>query len=70
MASYLVFARREYEEPLSLEGEVEAEDDAAAARTADEQFGDGFIEVRLVPEPAVRWVIARKRRSPEGGGDG
>ena len=58
MARYLIFARDRYEEPLELHGELEADDDAAAGRSATDQLGGGdWIEVQLVPEEAIRWVV-------------
>ena len=57
MSRYLVFARERYEEPLELHGDLEADgDDAArAAAPADEQF----IEIQLVLDDAIRWVVRR-----------
>jgi len=57
MSRYLVFARERYEEPLELRGDVEAADDDAAreAAPADERF----IEIQLVPDDAIRWVVRR-----------
>ena len=57
MSRYLVFARERYEEPLELQGDVEAADDDAAreAAPADERF----IEIQLVPDDAIRWVVRR-----------
>jgi hypothetical protein len=57
VSRYLVFARERYEEPLELHGDVEAADDDAAreAAPADERF----IEIQLVPDDAIRWVVRR-----------
>jgi hypothetical protein len=49
-------ARREYDQPVSRHGVVEAEDAEAAAEAARERFADR-LEVRLVPEDAVRWIV-------------
>lgn len=60
MARYLIFARRRYEDPLELEGDLEAADDEAASTSALPSLGgDGWIEVRLLPADAARWVIRR-----------
>jgi 1,2-phenylacetyl-CoA epoxidase PaaB subunit len=57
MPRYLIFARTRYEDPLALEGDLEAQDAQDAARAARAEFGQGSVEVQLVPEDAVRWVI-------------
>jgi hypothetical protein len=53
---FFVFARREYDQPVSRQGVVEARDGDAAAGAARERFGD-WLEVRLVPEDSVRWIV-------------
>jgi hypothetical protein len=57
MSRYLVFARERYEEPLELHGDLEADgDDAARAAAPDDAK---FIEIQLVPDDAIRWVVRR-----------
>jgi len=57
MSRYLVFARERYEEPLELQGDLEADgDDAARAAAPDDAR---FIEIQLVPDDAIRWVVRR-----------
>jgi hypothetical protein len=65
MARYLIFARDRYEEPLELRGTLDAEDDDAAAAAAAGELGDDgrWIEIQLVPEAAVRWVVRPARAS-------
>jgi hypothetical protein len=53
---FLVFARTEYEKPVSRQGVVEAADADAAAEATRERFGDA-LEVRLVPEDSVQWIV-------------
>jgi 1,2-phenylacetyl-CoA epoxidase PaaB subunit len=53
---YFVFARRDYDQPVSRQGVVEAPDPDAAAARARERYGD-WLEVRLVPESSVRWIV-------------
>jgi hypothetical protein len=53
---YMIFARREYDQPVARRGGVEAESVDAAAAEARERFGD-WLEVRLVPEESVRWIV-------------
>ena len=57
MSRYLVFARSRYEEPLELHGELEADGDEAAAAAAPDDAE--LIEIQLVPEDAIRWVVQR-----------
>ena len=57
MSRYLVFARERYEEPLELHGDLEADGDDAAREAAPSDAK--FIEVQLVPDDAIRWVVRR-----------
>jgi hypothetical protein len=57
VSRYLVFARERYDEPLELHGDLEADgDDAARAAAPDDER---FIEIQLVPDEAIRWVVQR-----------
>jgi hypothetical protein len=62
---YRVFARAEYAEPLELKGSLRAAGDADAADRALRRFGRDWVELVLLPERAIHWVL----RS-EGSGDG
>lgn len=53
---YFVFARRQYDQPVARRGVVEADDPDAATAHARERFGD-WLEVRLVPEASVQWIV-------------
>jgi hypothetical protein len=57
VSRYLVFARKRYEEPLELHSELDADDDEAAASAAPHD--SELIEIQLVPEEAIRWVVQR-----------
>ena len=57
MSRYLVFARAEYAEPLELQGDLEAPDDDAAKQAAPDD--PRFIEIQLVPDDEIRWVVRR-----------
>ena len=57
MERYRVLGRTAYADPLEHQGTLEAADDAAAARAALERFGDRWVELVLVPERAVHWVV-------------
>jgi hypothetical protein len=56
MANYLVFARTEYAEPLEHKGDLEAADDEAR-ELAVERFGEEWLELTLVPEREIHWVL-------------
>jgi hypothetical protein len=53
---WFVFARREYDQPVARRAAIDAGDVDAATALARERFGD-WLEVRLVPEESVRWII-------------
>uniref|UniRef100_A0A7C5REC6 Uncharacterized protein n=1 Tax=Thermus caliditerrae TaxID=1330700 RepID=A0A7C5REC6_9DEIN len=54
---YMVFARKEYAEPLRFQGTWEGPNDPEAVF---QHFGREWIEVVLIPQSAVRWVIRAK----------
>lgn len=58
---YLVFARKEYQQPLECLGEAAIESESAAQdelmRITRERFGEGWIEMVAVPESAVVRII-------------
>jgi hypothetical protein len=54
---YRVLGRTAYAEPLEHQGMVEAADDGGAAEAALDRFGDRWVELVLVPERAVHWVV-------------
>ncbi len=56
MGKYLVFARTEYDEPLEHRGDIEAENGEEAGKVALERFGDGWLEMSLVPEGKIYWA--------------
>ena len=51
MTTYLVFGRSEYSEPLRQLGTLETPE------RAREEFGADVIELSLVPEAELVWVI-------------
>jgi hypothetical protein len=54
---WLVFGRREYAEPLRQQGVVEAEQVTVASKVAAETYGLDWVELSLVPERSIRWVM-------------
>jgi hypothetical protein len=64
---WMVFGRREYAEPLRQQGVVEAAEVAVASKAAVEAYGLDWVELALVPESAIRWVLGESegtRREP------
>lgn len=53
---FLVLARRAYTEALAYQGALNAGVDELAA-VATSRFGTDWLELVLVPETAVHWVI-------------
>ena len=54
---YLVFARREYSESLTVQGVLEATSGQDPGAQAKERFGADWLELVLAPEGAVYWVL-------------
>jgi len=65
MRSYLVFGRREYPEPLTEQGVLQAASDEAARRAALENHLGPWIELVLIPEEKIRWVLRSEEKSDE-----
>jgi hypothetical protein len=63
MTEYLIFARKEYREPLELRGQLQVEGEADVRETrlinqARGQFGgEGWIEIIAIPQSAVAQVL-------------
>lgn len=53
---FFVFARKEYDQPVARRSAIVADGPDAACEQARERFGD-WLEVRLVPEESVRWIV-------------
>jgi 1,2-phenylacetyl-CoA epoxidase PaaB subunit len=60
MNDYLVFARTEYSEPVEHQGNIQASDDEEAKKAAVEQFGGEWLELVLIPERDVHWVMSKQ----------
>jgi hypothetical protein len=57
LQEYLVFARSAFEEPLAQRGSVRGDDVEGARAAALERFGDGWVELSLIPAADVRWIL-------------
>lgn len=60
MNDYMVFARTEYDEPVEHQGKIQAADDEEAKKVAVEQFGGEWLELVLIPERDVHWVMRKE----------
>ncbi len=65
MNDYLVFARTEYSEPVEHQGNIQAADDEEAKKLAVERFGGQWLELVLVPEGDVHWVMRKEEAEVE-----
>jgi hypothetical protein len=61
---YRVFGRSSYPEPLEFQGTLTAADHDVAARTALERHGRRWVELVLIPERSIHWILG----PPEGSG--
>ena len=57
MPRYLVMGRTQYNEPLALQGVVEAAGPEEACALALQRFGPHWVELTLVPEADVHRVV-------------
>jgi hypothetical protein len=57
MRRYRVFGRAAYPEPLEFQGTLTAADHDAATGDALERFGRAWVELVLLPEGAIHWVL-------------
>lgn len=60
MNDYLVFGRTEYSEPVEHKGNLQAADDEEAKRLVIERFGEEWVELVLVPEREIHWVMKKE----------
>ena len=56
MAAFFAVGRRRYDEPLRHVGDLDADEDGAP-EIARERFGEGLIELTLVPASDIVWVL-------------
>ena len=67
VGTYRVFGRAGYEDPLRELGALAAADAERARSDSFERFGQGLIELSLVPETEVVWVL--REREEDGDDD-
>lgn len=57
MERYRVFGRTSYPEPLEFQGVLRAPGDDAAPSVALERFGRDWVELVVIPERAIHWIL-------------
>lgn len=57
MQTYRVFGRTAYPQPLEDQGTLTAPGDDAAPAAARERYGGGWVELVVLPERSIHWVI-------------
>ena len=57
MVTYLVFGRTDYTKPLHQLGVLEAQNAGQAPNDSVERFGSGWVELSLVAETDVVWLL-------------
>ena len=71
MERYRVFGRTSYPEPLEFQETLRAADDAAAATAALERHGRRrWVELVLIPERAIHWILGPEPHVKPEAGDG
>ncbi len=63
MTRYWVFGRRSYADPLEHRGALEAPDREWARQEACGRFPGPWVELVLVPEADVHWVLGPEREA-------
>jgi hypothetical protein len=67
MERYRVFGRTEYPEPLEFQGTVTAAGDDAAATAALERHGRRWVELVLIPDRSINWILGPSTVGQEAG---
>ena len=56
-ATYVVFARRESQEPLTRIGTVTVREGSSVEDSVTEKHGEDWIELVAIPDTAMEWAI-------------
>ena len=57
MSVWRVYGRTEYAEPLTERGMISASSRELALELVGDRYGDGWVELVLVPEDGIQWII-------------
>ena len=55
--TYVVFARRESQEPLTKIGMVTVKEGSSVEDSVRDQHGEEWIELVAIPDTAIEWAI-------------
>lgn len=66
MARFLAFGRHEFDQPLTQVGAVFGDDAAQAVEVVARRLGEDWVELTLIPDTEVRWVITGNGQGEEG----
>jgi hypothetical protein len=66
---YHVFGRTTYPDPLEFQGTLTAADHRQAAGQALERHGRRWVELVLLPEASIHWILGPQPVGPEGSGE-
>ncbi|HEV8372415.1 MAG TPA: hypothetical protein VGR68_04380 [Actinomycetota bacterium] len=66
MERYHVFGRTTYPDPLEFQGTLTAADHRQAAGQALERHGRGWVELVLLPEASIHWILGPQPVDREG----
>ena len=64
-----MFGRTAYPDPLEFQGTLTAADQRQAAGRALERHGRRWVELVLLPEGAIHWILGPQPPGPEGSGE-
>jgi hypothetical protein len=64
-----VFGRTTYPDPLEFQGTLTAADHRQAAGQALERHGRRWVELVLLPEASIHWILGPQPVGPEGSGE-
>jgi hypothetical protein len=56
-ATWFVFGRREYQEPLTQIGRLEVAPGTSVAAATKQEYGDQWLELVAIPESRISWAI-------------
>jgi hypothetical protein len=56
-ATFVVFARRKSQEPLTKIGTVTVKQGASVEESVSKEHGEDWIELVAIPETAMEWAI-------------
>jgi hypothetical protein len=56
-ATYVVFARRESQQPLTRIGSITVKEGSSVEESVTKEHGEDWIELVAIPDTAMEWAI-------------